>query len=133
VVCGTARTDALALRIFPGPLGTRELVAAVWYPSSEATADGFIKPEFAWAALDCPGGWAAIHFGRVDRPVVLGRMAVRLSPPIMAQSAHIVVGWLESVSGRKLAAGSALYTRDGVVQGVSRQTWITLTDAGSSR
>jgi hypothetical protein len=133
VGCGTGRTDALALRIFPGPLVARELVAAVWYPSSDATADGFIKPEFAWAALDCPGGWAAIRFGRVDRPAVLGRMAARLLPPIMAQSAYIVVGWLDSVSGRKLAAGSALYSRDGVMQGFSRQTWITLADAGTPR
>jgi hypothetical protein len=132
VGCGTGRTDASALRIFPGPLVTRGLVAAVWYPSSDATADGFIRPEFAWAALDCPGGWAANHFGQVDRPAVLGRMAARL-PPIMAQNAHIVVGWLEGVSGRKLTAGSALYSRDGIMQGFSRQTWITLTDAGTPR
>ncbi len=124
--CGTGRTDAAALRIFPGPLGARELVAAVWYPSGDATADGFIKPEYAWAALDCPGGWAATRFGRVDRPAVLGRMAARLQPPILAQSAYIVVGWLDGVSGRKLAAGSALYTRDGVMRGFARQTWITL-------
>jgi hypothetical protein len=126
VGCGTDRADALALRVFPGPLADRELLAAVWYPSGDATADGLIKPEFAWAALDCPGGWAASHFGRVDRPAVLGRMAARLVPTIMAQEAHIVVGWLEETSGRKLFAGSALYTRDGVLQGFARQTWITL-------
>jgi hypothetical protein len=73
-----------------------------------------------------------MHFGRVDRPAVLGRMAARLSQPIVAQSVHIVVGWLQGVSGRKLTAGSALYARDGVMQGFSRQTWITL-DAGTSR
>ena len=126
VGCGTDRTDAVALRLFPGPLVARDLVAAVWYPSSDATTDGLIRPEFAWMALDCPGGWAAIHFGRVDRPAVLGRMAARLLEPIPAESAHIVVGWLESMSGRKLTAGSALYSRDGVLQGFSRQTWITL-------
>jgi hypothetical protein len=124
--CGTGRTDPVALRLFPGPLATRDLVAAVWYPSSEATDGGRIRPEFAWAALDCPGGWAAMSFGRVDRPAVLGRMAARLPQPVEAHSAHIVVGWLEGVSGRKLAAGSALYSRDGVLQGISRQTWITL-------
>ncbi|MFL6145049.1 MAG: hypothetical protein ACJ72N_24685 [Labedaea sp.] len=133
VGCGTERTDAVALRIFPGALVTRELVAAVWYPSSDAVADGSIRPEFAWAALDCPGGWAASRFGRIDRPAVLGRMAARLWSPIKAQDAHIVVGWLEGGSGRKLAAGSALYTRDGVLQAFSRQTWITLTDGGTAR
>jgi hypothetical protein len=131
VGCGTGRTDAVALRLFPGPLVARDLVAAVWYPGSDATADGLIRPEFAWAALDCPGGWAAISFGRVDRPAVLGRMAARLLGPITAQSAHIVVGWLELVSGRKVTAGSALYSRDGVLQGFSRQTWITLGNLGT--
>ena len=131
VGCGTGRTDAVALRLFPGPLVDRDLVAAVWYPTSDATSDGLIRPEFAWAALDCPGGWAAIRFARVERPAVLGRMAARLLEPITAQSAYIVVGWLEGVSGRKLAAGSALYSRDGVLQGFSRQTWITLADSGT--
>jgi hypothetical protein len=55
VGCGTGRTDAVALRLFPGPLVARDLVAAVWYPSSDATADGLIRPEFAWAALANPG------------------------------------------------------------------------------
>jgi len=129
--CGTGRTDAVALRIFPGPLVGRDLVAAVWYPSRDATDGGLIRPEFAWAALDCPGGWAAVRFGRVDRPVVLGRMTARLPGPIAAQSAHIVIGWLAGVSGRKLAAGSALYSRDGALQGFSRQTWITVADPGT--
>jgi hypothetical protein len=128
VGCGTSRTDPLALRIFPGPLDSREIVAAVWYPGSDATAGGQLRPEFAWAALDCPGGWAAMCFGRVDGPAVLGRMAARLRPPLTAHSAHLVVGWLDGVSGRKLTAGSALYTREGVLQGFSRQTWITVND-----
>jgi hypothetical protein len=128
VGCGTGRTDAVALRLFPGPLAGRRLVAAVWYPGGEAVDGGMIRPEFAWAALDCPGGWAAIHFGGVDRPAVLGRMAARLPEPITAQSAHLVVGWLESVSGRKLVAGSALYSRDGAPQAFSRQTWITVAE-----
>ena len=62
---------------------------------------------------------------------VLAQSAGTLQAFIAAQSAHIVVGWLESVSGRKLTAGSALYSRDGVLQGFSRQTWITLTSPGT--
>jgi hypothetical protein len=126
VGCGTGRTDALALRIFPGPVAGRDLVAAIWYPGGDATTDGLVRPEFAWAALDCPGGWAASTFGNIDRPAVLGRMAAKLPAPIEAQSAYIVVGWLAGVSGRKLAAGSALYSRDGILQGFARQTWVTL-------
>jgi hypothetical protein len=131
--CGPDRTDSVALRLFPGPVAGRDLLAAVWYPSAEATADGALLPEYAWAALDCPGGWAASHFAGVDRPAVLGRMAARLITPIPAQSAHIVVGWLAGVSGRKLIAGSALYSRDGILEGFSRQTWITLGEPAASR
>jgi len=131
VGCGTGRTDAVALRLFPGPLAGRELVAAVWQPGDGAVEDGRIRPEFAWAALDCPGGWAAAWFGRAGRPAVLGRMAARLLPPIEAGRTHVVVGWLEGASGRRLTAGSALYSRDGVLQGLSRQTWITLAAPGA--
>jgi hypothetical protein len=133
VVCGPERTDPGAFRIFPGPLAGRDLMAAVWYPTRGALADGTIGPEFAWAALDCPAGWAAMHFGRVDGAAVLGRMAARLDEPVAAHDAHILVGWLEGVAGRKLYAGSALYSRSGTLQGFSRQTWIKLADAGASR
>ncbi len=133
VGCGTERTDGVALRIFPGPVAGRELVAAVWYPSGDAMAGGFLRAAFAWAALDCPGGWAAMRFADVDGPAVLGRMAARLTAPIAAESAYIVVGWLAGVSGRKLAAGSALYSRHGTPLGLARQTWLTLRDPGTPR
>ncbi|MCU7727817.1 hypothetical protein ODJ79_29220 [Actinoplanes sp. KI2] len=120
VGCGTARSDPAALRIFPGPVLGGDLLAAVWYPGKPVTTDD------AWAALDCPGGWAAMHLGKTDKPAVLGRMAARVSLPAEPENAYIVVGWLDEVSGRKLTAGSALYSREGTLHGFSRQTWITL-------
>jgi hypothetical protein len=126
VVCGPERTDAHAFRIFPGPLAARDLLAAVWHPTGSALAGGSIRPEYAWAALDCPAGWAAMWFGHVDGPAVLGRMAAWLGEPVAAHDAHVLVGWLEGVSGRKLYAGSALYSPSGALQGFSRQTWITI-------
>jgi hypothetical protein len=120
VGCGTARSDPAALRIFPGPVFGRDLLAAVWYPGKPVTIDD------AWAALDCPGGWAAMHLGKTDKPAVLGRMAARVSLPAEPENAYIVVGWLGQVSGRKLTAGSALYSREGTLHGFSRQTWLTL-------
>ena len=122
VGCGTGRTDAVALRLFPGPLAGREVVAAIWYPAGA----GPVAPELVWAALDCPGGWAAAQFGQIGRPAVLGRMAARMLAPVPARGAHIVLGWLDSVSGRKITAGSALYSATGELHGFSRQTWITL-------
>jgi hypothetical protein len=124
VGCGTARNDRDALRVFPGPLTSSELVAAVWRPTAAALADGSIRSEISWTALDCPAGWAALCFGRTEGVAVLGRMAARLDEPITAAEAYIVVGWVEGVAGRKLYAGSALYSQSGTLHGLSRQTWI---------
>src|SRR5215208_6367657 len=56
-VCGHEHPDGL--RIFPGPVTGRRLVAAAWVPSP-ALADGAgrLPDAFAWAALDCPQLWA---------------------------------------------------------------------------
>ncbi|GAA4078705.1 hypothetical protein [Nonomuraea soli] len=127
VVCGTGRTDADAFRVFPGPLPGRDLMAAVWRPNGSALAGDTIKPEYVWAALDCPAGWAAMWFGPRSGVAVLGRMAAWVPGPIAAYDTHILVGWLEGGSGRKLHAGSALYSPSGTLQAFSCQTWITLT------
>jgi hypothetical protein len=56
-VCGTVRQPGDGLRIFPGPVPGRRLWAAPWTPdSSVAGTDGRVRPEVAWAALDCPSG-----------------------------------------------------------------------------
>jgi hypothetical protein len=133
MVCGTDRSDAVAFRIFPGPLAGRDLLASVWNPGEHAVLDGAVRTEFAWAALDCPAGWAAAWFGTADGPAVLGRMTARLDGPVPADEAYVVVGWLAGRSGRKLDAGSALYSPSGTLRGVSRQTWITLADAAVTR
>ena len=59
-VCGMGREPGDGLRIFPGPVAGRRLCAAPWTPdSSVAGTDGKVRPEVAWAALDCPSGIAA--------------------------------------------------------------------------
>lgn len=121
VVCGPERADTNALRVFPGPLPDRSLVAAVWRPRGGAVAE-----ELVWAALDCPGGWAVCQFGKAAGTTVLGRMAARLEGPVAAGDELIAAGWLEGVEGRKFTAGSAIYSRTGTRLGFSRQTWITV-------
>src|SRR2546429_181527 len=56
-VCGPQRDAGDGLRIFPGPVEGRALYAAPWVPD-ESLADsmGLVRPEFVWAALDCPSG-----------------------------------------------------------------------------
>ena len=109
--CGTARADGLGLR--PGPLDG--LVATTW------TNDGD-DPTLAWAALDCPSGWALGQAG--DAPFLLGRLAVAVERPL-APGPYVVIGWERAPrEGRKRFAGSALYDATGRLVATGRATWV---------
>jgi len=114
-VCGT-REDGSGLAIHPGPVAGREgLVATTW------TAHD-VSPEIVWAAIDCPGAYAAGDPGRGE--VVLGRMTARIDRLPDEGEPCVVVGWPLGEDGRKLHAGTALYGRDGSPLAVARQVWI---------
>ena len=59
-------------------------------------------------------------------PVVLGRFSARHIDPVKASERHTVVGWRLAQDGRKMTAGSALFTAAGQAAGVARATWIRL-------
>ena len=112
-VCGPERQDGL--RIFAGPVEGRDLVAAPWMPDESS-------PELAWAALDCPGAFAVGFDGRGE--VVLGRLTARVDRVPTAGEPHVVVGWPLGGDGRKLYAGTAIFTADGEPIARARATWI---------
>jgi hypothetical protein len=124
-VCGTARAPGDGLRIFAGREGQEGPVAAPWIPhGSLADGQGLVRPEFLWAALDCPG-----YFGGVppELPVaVLGRMTAQVSPTVRAGERCVVMGWGLGVEGRKIHAATALFGEDGTLRGRALQTWITI-------
>lgn len=114
-VCGT-RDDASGLGIHPGPVpGGGGLVATTW-TAHDVTA------EIVWAAIDCPGAYAAGDPGRGE--VVLGRMTARIDRLPEEGEPCVVVGWPLGEDGRKLFAGTAVYGRDGAPLAVARQVWI---------
>ena len=95
-VCGTGRGPGDGLRIFPGPLTGRPLWAAPWIPDPSVTgADGRVRPEVAWAALDCPSGIAAAEAAGLapDTAILLGRMTATLAALPMAGDQCRVVAW----------------------------------------
>ena len=81
-----------------------------------------MSPEVIWAAIDCPGAYAAGDPGRGE--VVLGRMTARIDRLPDEGEPCVVVGWPLGEDGRKLFAGTALYGRDGTPLAVARQVWI---------
>lgn len=124
-VCGPARPDGL--RIAPGRLAGRDLSADIWCPAPElAGPDGSIRPEFLWAALDCTGGIGAFGDDPDGPPYLLGRLAVRQVAPIQVGEPHVVTGWRLGREGRKMLAGSALFTAGGDLAGLGLATWIQL-------
>jgi hypothetical protein len=128
-VCGMDRAPGDGLRIFPGPVPDRPVWAAPWIPdASVAGADGTVRPEMVWAALDCPSGIAAGEAAGLpeDTTALLGRMTASvLAAPRPGEECR-VVAWPLARNGRKLTAGSALLGPDGAVLATARTLWLTV-------
>jgi hypothetical protein len=124
--CGPQHPDGDGLRIFPGQVEGRNLVAAPWTPDASLTDDdGTVRPEFMWAALDCAGGWALLA-QLPERPVVLGRLAAKLMAPVRGEERCVVIGWPLGEDGRKLYSGTALFSAEGQLRAFARATWVRL-------
>ena len=117
-VCGP---KGEGLRLRPTPLGDGRLVAP-WVVPPE-----FAAKRFAWAALDCPGGWAVQPDGSRGLSV-LGRLTARIDAPLEAGDECVVVGWpLGIEEGGRRHAGTALF-RDGTLLALGRAVWFTVDD-----
>jgi hypothetical protein len=125
-VCGPQRDPGDGLRIFPGPVEGRELYACTWTPD-ESLGDALrrVRPEFVWAALDCPSGIVTNRFGEIGM-LLLGRLAVELLEPVPVGEICVVTAWTVAREGRKLDTGSALFDVEGVLLASGRARWIEL-------
>lgn len=125
-VCGRARHDGFC--VFPGPVVGTDLVAATWTPPDwAADADGTVRPEFIWAALDCPG-YFSLH-GAAPTVAFLARQQSQIIAPPRAGVEHVVVGRPRGRSGRKGYAGTAILNPAGAVLAHSEQLLIVPRDA----
>src|SRR5262249_12189033 len=97
-----------------------------WVPDASLTdAGGAVRPEFLWAALDCPSGWAAIVEAG-GRPSVLGEIAGRIVGAVRVGERCVVLGWPLGGEGRERFAGSGILGDDGTLRAVARTIWIGL-------
>lgn len=124
--CGPARPDGL--RIFPGRVDDRGIVAAPWTPGADLVPrPGREVPiEVVCAALDCPAIWALVCAGDAgsEETALTGRLEVRVTGPIEAGRRYVVVGWPIGSDGRKRFAGAAVRALDGHPLAVARQTMV---------
>ncbi|MGH3545913.1 MAG: hypothetical protein ACRDPW_08305 [Mycobacteriales bacterium] len=136
--CGTQRETGDALRLFAGPVPGRPGVTATpWQPGasfSQAVLEGStgcnaaaIATPVVWAALDCPGAWAA----NVDsgRPIVLGRIAAVVHHELPAEESYVVVGECRRQEGHKAFTATAIYDPDGRLMAAAVATWLAIDPA----
>jgi hypothetical protein len=122
-VCGPERSIGDGMRIFPGLVAGRNIVASPWIPhESLADEDGYVRPEFLWASLDCPGAFAAIE----KLPMVLGKLAAHISGRISTGDSCVVMGWKIARDSRKVHTGTAVFSPTGEIIGKARAIWIEL-------
>jgi hypothetical protein len=128
-VCGMSRQPGDGLRIFPGPVPGRALWATPWTPDPSVSGpDGRVRPEVAWAALDCPSGIAAAEAAGLsqDTAILLGRMTASLAALPAPGGQCLVIAWPGGQDGRKLLAGSALLGPGGEVLAAATAVWLTV-------
>jgi len=111
--CGVRPDDGLCIHV--GPVAGSELHAAPWTARE-------VSPEVVWAAIDCPGAWAVGGPGRGE--IVLGRMNAEIRRLPEEGEQCVVVAQPLGEDGRKLYAATALYSADGELLALARQTWI---------
>lgn len=116
-VCGPARRPGDGMRVFAGRIGAGR-VAGVWVPGGD-----MVRPEFVWAALDCPTAFAVDGF---DETLLLGTITASVDALPHPGEPHVVVGWEIGREGRKRWTGGALYDPAGRLLARSRLTWIVL-------
>ena len=97
--CGVRPDDGLCIHV--GPVAGSDVHAAPWTARE-------VSPEVVWAAIDCPGAWAVGGPGRGE--VVLGRMNAEIRRLPEEGEQCVVVAWPLGEDGRKLHAGTALFS-----------------------
>lgn len=124
-VCGPNRQAGDGLELFAGPVRDWGLLACTWTPTPDLLGEsGAVRPEVVWAALDCPGYFAAV--GADLRMALLGELYADLRAPVPGDQTLVVYAWPISVDGRKLFSGAAIASGAGEVLACSRSTWIVL-------
>jgi len=111
-VCGPARGED-GFEVFAGRVEGRELVATPWTPPDwSAGEDGAVRPEFVWAALDCPTYFASHLEGELSLSFLV-RQRAELLQPVRAGAEQVVIAWPIEGDGRKRRAGAAVLSAAG--------------------
>jgi hypothetical protein len=124
--CGVDVPDGEGLRIHPGRVAGANMVAASWTPAlAYGNEQGYVRPEFIWTALDCPGAFALWELADT-KPGFLGRLIGRIEKPLRCGERCVIAAWPVGSDGRRLYAGTALFNAEGQVIGRALATWFPM-------
>jgi hypothetical protein len=117
--CSLEREDGLG--IATRPVGTTGIWGTTWTPDeSLPSTDGFVDDEILWAALDCPGSFAASDpSGRppgVTGSPSLEAMTVQIREKVRVGEQLAVMGWTLAHSDSTVDCGTAIVDRTGRVK-----------------
>lgn len=133
-VCGPKRRHGDGLRIHPGPLDPHDsdwhgTLAAPWVPDESLADDrNIVRPEFVWAALDCPTAYASSSPAGMSS-ILLGRQTVRIDRRPSVGERCTVLTWQTGVEGRKHYADATLFGEDGEALAFCNALWIKVSHA----
>lgn len=120
-VCGPEH--ATGLRVFPGELDAGSKVACPWRPdASLANAEGAVRPEFLWAAIDCPGAFT--FPAPAEGGVLLGQLTAELNGSVRPGERCAIQAWELRHEGRKHWSATVLYGESGQWVARSEGLWI---------
>jgi hypothetical protein len=126
-VCGPDRAPGDGLCILAAPSGRPGMLVWPWIPDASLFNGGEIDVALVWAVLDCPGGLAVLADNAVG-PAVLGRLTAEVRRRPVPGERLVVAGWAGDRGGRKVQAGSAIWSESGDVLAAGRAIWIELTE-----
>ena len=117
----------MAVQLQSAPLEGRMDFATTWTPPEwSAAADGSVLDRFVWAAIDCPSGWRAGSVGSEFRLAVTGEMRAEVYGPIQLGSTYALVAWAGDWRGRRVTAGTALFSEDRACLAASESMWVAV-------
>ncbi len=124
-VCGVRRRPGDGMRIFAGAAPNSSVNADKWTPSADlADKAGLVRPEYLWAALDCPTAFALRH----PALCLLGRLTVKIERRPAPAEDLTVMAWAEGNDGRKRYSSSALFDKAGEIIAAANAVWIEIAD-----
>jgi acyl-CoA thioesterase FadM len=95
-------------------------MATPWTPPQwTAVEGGVVRPEFVWAALDCPATFAPLLAGPATTGFLV-RLSASIDGPVVAGDEHVIVAWPIAIDGRKFHSGAALFSAGGELLAAAR-------------